>query len=92
MSSEHRRKSSFEARKGSHLRMTYSALRRRLLFWLIDRDVLAMRQWRVAVGDDKRVEFDEAVALLVVIAGARARAVSSSPILAAESSCILVPT
>ena len=36
---------------------------------LVDRDVLAMRQRRVAVADHQRVEFDEAVALLVVIAG-----------------------
>ena len=34
-----------------------------------DRDVLAMRQRRGAVGDHQGVEFDEAVALLVVIAG-----------------------
>src|ERR1700686_510004 len=45
------------------------ALSRRLLARLVDRDVLAMRQRGAAVGDDQRVELDEAVALLFVVAG-----------------------
>src|ERR1700730_15964522 len=44
-------------------------LRRLLLARLVDRDVLAMRQWRAAVGDDERVELDETMAFLLVIAG-----------------------
>src|SRR5665213_2769800 len=48
--------------------MTKTKLRRRALSRLIDR-VVAMRQWRLAVGDGQRVELDEAVALLFVIAG-----------------------
>ena len=44
-----------------------AVLRRRLLTRLVDRDVVAMRQRRLAVGDDQRVELDEAVALLVVM-------------------------
>src|SRR6476469_161887 len=47
----------------------YIASRRRLLARLVDGGVLAMRHRRSAVGDDQRVELDEAVALLVVIAG-----------------------
>src|SRR6267378_2424072 len=44
-------------------------LRRRLLARLIDRDVLAMCHRGAAVGDDQRVQLDEAVALLFIIAG-----------------------
>src|SRR6476646_2908943 len=44
-------------------------LRRGLFARLVDRDVLAMCKRRTAVGDDQRVELDEAVALLFVIAG-----------------------
>src|SRR3954452_20662543 len=44
-------------------------LRRRLFARLIDRNVLAMRQGRAAIGNNQRVEFDEAVALLFVVAG-----------------------
>ena len=40
----------------------------RLFARLVDRDMPAMRQRRAAVGDNQRVEFDEAVALLVIIA------------------------
>ncbi|MEH2689969.1 hypothetical protein DXU04_34435 [Bradyrhizobium diazoefficiens] len=44
-------------------------LRRSLLARLVDRGVLAMRQRCRAVGDDQRVELDEAVALLLVVRG-----------------------
>src|SRR5882757_702982 len=44
-------------------------LRRRLLARLVDRDVLAMGQWRAAVGEHERVEFDEAMTFLLVVAG-----------------------
>src|SRR3954454_22089144 len=43
--------------------------RRRLFARLVDRDVLAVRDRGTAVGDDKRIEFDEAMALLLVVAG-----------------------
>src|SRR5215813_80314 len=43
-------------------------LSRRLFAWLVDRDVPAMRERRLAVGDDQRVQFDEAMAFLLVIA------------------------
>ena len=51
-----------------------------------------MRERRGAVGNEQRVELDEAVALLLVIADdlcARRQLVAD---LAAESSCIFVPT
>src|SRR5207253_4650795 len=43
-------------------------LRCGLLARLVDRDVVAMRQRRLAVGHHQRVELDETMALLVVIA------------------------
>src|SRR3954452_22240972 len=43
-------------------------LRRRLFARLVDRDVLAVCDRGAAIGDDQRVEFDEAVAFLLVIA------------------------
>src|SRR5207237_9146913 len=55
------------ARKDDRL-LVPARLRRRLLARLVDRDVVTMRQRRLAVGDYQRVELDEAVALLVVIA------------------------
>src|SRR5437879_423690 len=44
-------------------------LRRSLFARLVDRDVPAMRQRRPAVCDNKRIELDEAVTLLFVVAG-----------------------
>jgi hypothetical protein len=51
------------------LRPGHGMLRRRLFARLVDRDVLAVRDRGAAVGDDKRIEFDEAVPLLFVVAG-----------------------
>ena len=68
-------------------------LRRRLLARLVDRDVPAMGERRPAIGDDERVEFDEAMALLLVIAGhARARRQSRRQLAGAVRSCIRLPT
>src|SRR4051812_42495834 len=50
-----------------YLPLSARALRRRLLARLVDRDVLAVRQRRRAVGNHQRVELDEAVAFLLVI-------------------------
>ena len=44
-------------------------LRRRRFARLVDRDVVAMRQRRLAIGDDQRIELDETVPLPVVVAG-----------------------
>src|SRR5437879_11899608 len=44
-------------------------LRRSLFARLVDRDVPAMRQLRPAVRDNQRIELDEAVTLLFIVAG-----------------------
>src|SRR6185437_3400235 len=48
---------------------TRSNLRSRLLARLIDCGVLAMGERRLAIGNHQRIELDEAMALLLVIAG-----------------------
>src|SRR6185369_15435130 len=55
------------ARKDDRL-LVPTRLRRCLLARLVDRDVVAMRQRRLAVRDYQRVKLDETMALLVVIA------------------------
>src|SRR5437764_917914 len=52
---------------GSSPAMTKS--RRGLFARLVDRDVLAVCDRSAAVSDDQRIEFDEAMAFLLVIAG-----------------------